>query len=325
MFASQLEEFGGPEVLTPRDVPAPLPRTGWTRVHLSAAALNWHDTLVRAGVYNSPLPIIPGSDGAGTTDEGDRVIVFPSLFWGDREAAPSRDWEILGDYRNGTYAEVVKVPAECALPVPTGMSWAEAAALPLVGVTVYRALFTRGGLKRGESLLIIGASGGVATYATKLASAMGVHVAVTSAAPQKLTRAKEIGAVAGIDHTAADWTSQARTASPDNEGFDLVLDPVGRTTEALECLRPGGRCVVLGSVAHDEVRAQLRPFYFAQKSVLGTTMGSPADMRGLLDIFKDVGPVAPIIDRAFGLDQAAAAHRHLENGEGFGKTVLTVT
>src|ERR1700739_4695168 len=219
---------------------------GTAAVLRRASALNWHDVLVRQGRYGSPLPHIIGADGAGVrTDTGEEVVVLPSLNWGGRDDAPSTHWEILGDLTPGTYAELVSVPADCLAPKPPGMSWAEAAALPLVGVTTYRALFVRGRLREGESMLVVGAGGGIATMAIALAVAAGATITVTSSSPDTIERAVSAGARGGVLHHEMGWPERAREMSPNGAGFDLVLDPVGRWSESVRALRPGGRLVVL--------------------------------------------------------------------------------
>ncbi|GAB3710415.1 quinone oxidoreductase family protein [Nocardiopsis oceani] len=323
MQAIQMNAFGGPGVLVPSSVADPEPREGWVTVRLQASALNWHDTLMRQGLYGSPLPIIPGADGAGVVAEtGEDVLILPSLFWGEKESAPAPGFEILGDHRNGTYAELVSVPAGSVFPRPSGWTAVESAAFPLVGVTAYRALFTRGRLAAGESLLVIGASGGVATMAVALAAAAGAKVTVTSGSPDKIARARGLGATAGIDHSAPGWVEEARRSANGGEGFDLVLDPVGRVDESIGALRPGGRCVVLGANARDTAPLATRSFYFGQYDLLGTTMGSPRDFGGLLQLVRAASVRPPVIDRVFPLGQAADAHRYLESGGGFGKVVL---
>lgn len=323
MQAIVMRDYGGPEVLVPDAVPDPRPREGWTTVRLGASALNWHDTLARRGVYDSPLPAVIGADGAGTVvGTGEDVVILPSLFWGARESAPVSGFEILGDHRGGTYAEFVSVPDECVFPRPPGLGLHEAAAFGLVGVTAYRALFTRGRLTAGESLLVLGASGGVATMAISLAAAVGATVMVTSTSEAKIDRARDLGATAGVDHSAPDWVEQARRLTPGGEGFDLVLDPVGRVGESLGALRAGGRCVVLGANAQEATPLQVRPFYFGQLDLMGTTMGSPRDFARLLRLVSERGVRPPVIDRVYPLEEAAEAHRHLESGTGFGKIVL---
>lgn len=323
MQAIVMEQYGGPEVLRLGNAPDPHERPGWVTVDLEASALNWHDVLVRQGRYRSPLPHVPGADGAGRRhDTGERVMVHPMLFWGARAAAPAPEWEILGDSRPGTYAERVSVPESCVVPTPPHWNAMESSAFPLVGVTTYRALFTRGRLKSGESLLVIGASGGVATMAVILASASGAHVVVTSDSDSKIAAAQELGAAAGAGHSGNDWTEGIRALSPTGEGFDVVLDPVGRWAEAIKCLRPGGRCVVLGASAGEQATIEVRPFYFGQYELIGTTMGSPADMRNLMRMVDEHAITPPPIGRSFALTDAARAHECLEAGEVFGKIVL---
>ncbi len=323
MQAVVLEGFGGPEVLTPRAVPDPPSRTGWVTVELRASALNWHDVLVRRGQYRSPLPHIPGADGAGVrVDTGEEVVILPSLFWGDHAEAPAPEFQILGDHIPGTYAELVTVPEECLVSRPKAYSWAESAALPLVGVTSYRALVTRAQLSAGESLLVVGASGGIATMAVSLASAIGAHVCVTASNDDKLKRALEAGARDGVLHAESDWPHRVRELSADGRGFHVLLDPVGLWGSSIQALRPGGRLVVLGANVAEHAEMDVRPFYFGQYSLLGTTMGSPEDFRGLLDLVATGRVAPPTIARTYPLADAAEAHRRLEAGSEFGKIVL---
>jgi NADPH:quinone reductase-like Zn-dependent oxidoreductase len=323
MRAVVLREFGTAACLRPEEVPEPAERPGEVVVRLRASALNWHDVLVRQGRYGSPLPHIPGADGAGVrTDTGEEVVILPALGWGSSDAAPAPGWEILGDHRPGTYAEAVRVPVDNVVPKPAGYSWAEAAALPLVGVTAFRALFTRAVLRTGDSLLVLGAGGGVATMAVRLGAAAGAAVCVTSSSEVKIERAREMGAVAGVRYTDPDWAAEARALAPGGAGFDVVLDPVGAWQDSLRALKPGGRLVVLGASRAEEAPIDVRSFYFGQFSLLGTTMGSPGDFAALLAFLAERGVAPPVLDRTFPLDEAAAAHEHLERGAGFGKVVL---
>ncbi len=323
MHAVVLHEFGEPAVLQPGSYPDPADKPGWVTVELKAAALNWHDVLVRQGRYNSPLPHVIGADGAGVRrDTGEEVLIMPSLHWGDRSEAPGSGWEILGDYTAGTYAELVSVPSECLAPKPAGFSWTQAAALPLVGLTTYRALFTRGRLRAGETMLVLGAGGGISTMAVQLASHTGVAIAVTSSSADKIARAVSEGAFDGVLHTDADWPEKARALTPLGAGFDLVLDPVGRWPESVRALRPGGRLVVLGANAAETAPMDVRNFFFGQYDLLGTTMGNAHDFNEMLNLLASQHIPPPLIDRVFPLDDAAEAHRHLESANGFGKTVL---
>jgi NADPH:quinone reductase-like Zn-dependent oxidoreductase len=321
-----MSEFGGPDVLEPNVFRDPDDQPGWVTVELKAAALNWHDVLVRRGRYGSSLPHVLGADGAGVRrDTGEAVVIIPSIHWGPRDDAPAPEWEILGDRVPGTYAELVAVPAECVAAKPAGFSWTQAAALPLVGLTTYRALFTRGRLTRGETMLVLGAGGGIATTAVQLATAAGASVVVTSSSHAKISRAIAEGASDGVLHTDADWPTQARALTPSKRGFDLVLDSVGRWPEAVRALRPGGRLVVLGASAAESAPMDVRQFYFGQYDLLGTTMGSVRDFGALIDFIAAARVPPPHIDRSFGLDDAAAAHRYLETARDFGKCVLEIS
>lgn len=323
MHAVALQEFGPARNLRCKEMPDLEAKPDWVVVRLRASALNWHDVLVRQGKYGSALPHVPGADGAGVrADTGEEVVVMPSLWWGDDESAPASGWEILGDHHSGTYAELVTVPAECVFPKPKELNWRQAASLPLVGLTTYRALFTRGRLRQGESLLVLGAGGGVATMAVQLATACGATVAVTSSSQEKIEHARELGAAGGVLYTEEDWWRQAKQMSPGSRGFDVVLDAVGSWQESVWALRPGGRVVVLGASRRSDAVLDVRHFYFGQYDLLGTTMGGPRDFAGLLSLIETgaVGP--PVVDRSFPLDRAAEAHEYLEQGSGFGKVVL---
>jgi NADPH:quinone reductase-like Zn-dependent oxidoreductase len=320
-----LREFGPAANLRAETVEDPLPRPGWAIVALRAAALNWHDVLVREGRYGSPRPHIIGADGAGVrTDTGDEVMIIPSLGWGPDQRAPASSWEILGDRTRGTYAQLVQVPAECLAAKPAGWSWAQAAAFGLVGLTVYRALITRARLRAGESLLVLGAGGGVATAAITLAVALGARVYVTSSQPDKIERARGLGASGGTLYSDPDWPARMRAQLSAAPGFDVVLDSVGNWAPAIATLRPGGRLVVLGASRSERAVLDVRSFYFGQYDLLGTTMGSLEDFAGLGALVASHGVPPPLIDRSFPLADAAAAHEYLESGDAFGKVVLDI-
>jgi NADPH:quinone reductase-like Zn-dependent oxidoreductase len=267
-----------------------------------------------------------GADGAGIVCEtGEEVVIVPSLWWGDRNAAPGPGWQILGDHQPGTYAELVHVPADAVAPKPRGWSWPEAAAFPLVGLTVYRALFIRAGLREGESLLILGASGGVATAAVALGSAVGADVVVTSSSADKADAAKALGARDAVLYSDKDWPRVARALTPQGEGFDVILDSVGDWSNAIDALRPGGRLVVLGASRASWAELDIRRYYFGQYTLLGTTMGSARDYQGLVEFMSRHSVRPPTINRVFPLDQAAQAHEYMESGAGIGKIILDTT
>ncbi|MEZ5101027.1 MAG: zinc-binding dehydrogenase [Thermoleophilia bacterium] len=324
MQAIAIRAFGGPETLRLDTLPDPVAGPGEVVVELRACALNRRDTLVRKGVYEFPFPFVPGSDGAGVRrDTGEEVVVLPSLAWGEREAAPGPDFRILGGPDDGTYAELIRVPEENVFPKPPGLSWYEAAAFPLAGLTAYRALFTRARLEAGETVLVLGAGSGVATFAIQLARQAGARVLVTSSSQGKLERARELGAEAGIDYTAGDWAAEVRERTG-GRGVDVVVDSVGSTwPDSLRALALGGRLVVFGATRGTEVQLQVRPFYFGQHSLLGTTMGSPSEFAALLDRIGR-GDWKPVVDSVRPLGEAAAAHARMEEGAQFGKLVLEI-
>lgn len=325
MQAVVLREHGDPSVLRLGEHPNRSPGPGEVVVELKAAALNRRDTGVRKGVYGDyALPFVPGSDGAGIRrDTGEEVVILPSLAWGDREEAPGRDFRILGGPDDGTYAELIAVPAENVFPKPKRLSWHEAAAFPLAGLTAYRALFCRARARYGETVLVLGVGSGVSTFAISLAYRAGCRVLVTSSSDEKLDAARGLGAEAGVNYTRGDWADGARElAGP--AGIDIVVDSVGTTwPESVRCLRPGGRLVVFGATGGPAVELQVRPVYMGQVSILGTTMGSPRDFAGLLRALEPEG-VRPVVDSVRPLAETAAAHERLESGAHFGKLVLEI-
>ena len=333
MNAVVLSETGAPEVLKLGTAPDPVPGPGEVVVALRAAALNRRDVFLRKGIAPSPLPVIPGSDGAGTVralgagvsghSEGDEVIVFPSLGWGGGEEAPAPGFRILGGPDDGTYAELVKIPAENVFPKPGRLSWEEAAALPLGGLTAYRALVNRARIRPGETVLILGIGGGVATIALHIARAAGCRVLVTSSSADKIARARELGADAGVDYTDGDWVAAVRELTG-GSGVDVVVDSVGSTwADSINCLRPGGRAVVFGGTGGGKVQLTVRPVTAGQVSLLGTTMGSPRDFAGLLAAVAHQA-WSPVIDSVRPLAEVADAHTREEAGAHFGKLVLSI-
>ena len=323
MQAIVVREHGGPEVLRLTEHPDPEAGPDGVVVELRAAAVNRRDVMVRSGRSGIPAPFVPGSDGAGVVrGTGQEVVIDPSLRWGPREDAPGEAFEILGAPTDGTYAELVAVPRANVFPKPRRLSWTEAAGLPLAGVTAYRALFSRGRLRGGETLLVQGAGSGVSTLAVQLAVQEGARVLVTSSSQAKLDRARELGAAAGVRYTEEGWTDEIR-ALAGGEGVDVVLDSTGTWEDSLHCLRRGGRLVVLGATAKNDVSLEARPFYNGQFSLLGTMMGSPGDFAGLLRVV-DGGSWTPVLDSVRPLADAADAHRRMEAGEQFGKLVLEV-
>jgi zinc-binding alcohol dehydrogenase/oxidoreductase len=328
-----LRETGPPEVLRLDSAPDPEPGPGEVVVALRAAALNRRDIFLRKGIAPSPLPVIPGSDGAGVVralgpgasgvEEGDEVVILPSLAWGGGEDAPEPGFRILGGPDDGTYAELIRIPAANVRPRPARLSWEESAALPLAGLTAYRALVTRARIRPGETVLVLGIGGGVATIALLMARAAGCRVVVTSSSAEKLEAARDLGAAGGVDYTGGDWPAAVRELAG-GRGVDVVVDSVGTTwNDSAACLRPGGRLVVFGGTGGGKVEMAVRPVTMGQVSILGTTMGSPRDFAGMLAAVEHAS-WAPVIDSVRPLADAAEAHAREEAGRHFGKLVLSV-
>jgi NADPH:quinone reductase-like Zn-dependent oxidoreductase len=328
-----LRETGDPDVLRLDTAPDPEASPGTVVVALRAAALNRRDVFLRKGIAPSPLPVIPGSDGAGVVRavgagvsgiaEGDEVIILPSLGWGGGEDAPAPGFRILGGPDDGTYAELIGIPAENVFPRPARLSWEEAAALPLAGLTAYRALVSRARIRSGETVLVLGIGGGVATVALHIARAAGCRVIVTSSSDEKLARAADLGADGGVNYTEADWPAAVRELTG-GRGVDVVVDSVGSTwADSIASVRPGGRVVAFGGTGGGKVQLMVRPVTAGQVSLLGTTMGSPRDFAGLLAAVEHQS-WTPVIDSVRPLAEVAAAHAREEGGEHFGKLVLSI-
>lgn len=334
MKAIVLRALGGPEMLQLEDVPDPVPGPGEAVVRVFAAALNHRDAWIRHGLYAGiTLPVVPGSDGAGevaSVGEGvDRawigraVVINPSLEWGPDERAPGPRWRILGLPDPGTYAELVKVPADHLVDAPAGLSWEERAAIPLAGLTAYRALVTRGRVKAGETVLVTGIGGGVATFALAFARHFGARVFVTSGSDAKLEKARALGAAGGVNYRDPGWVKALQAAVP--EGFDVAIDSAGSETFArlLELVRPGGRLVTFGATTGSPSTVEVRRIFWKQLSVLGTTMGTPQEFAAMLALFGPNG-LRPLVDSVFPLARAADAHARMDRGEQMGKIVLKV-
>lgn len=332
MNAVVLTETGAPDVLRIGTAADPVAGPGEVVVALRAAALNRRDVFLRKGIAPSPLPVIPGSDGAGVVHaigagvsgltEGDEVVILPSLGWGGGEDAPAPGFRILGGPDDGTYAELIRIPAENVFPKPGRLSFEQAAALPLAGLTAYRALVSRARVRSGETVLILGIGGGVATIALHIARAAGCRVIVTSSSDEKLARAADLGAAAGVNYTRGDWVSEVKEIS--GGGVDVVIDSVGSTwADSINSVRPGGRVVAFGGTGGGKVELMVRPVTMGQVSFLGTTMGSPRDFAGLLAAVAHQ-TWAPVIDSVRPLAEVAEAHAREEAGDHFGKLVLTI-
>ncbi|MBU3701076.1 MAG: zinc-binding dehydrogenase [Acidimicrobiia bacterium] len=305
--------------LTVGDVPEPDVPDGWVVVEVRAAALNHHDlwSLRGVGLRDEQLPMILGCDAAGVDPDGNEVLVHaviadPDAGGGDETMDPRRS--LLSERHPGTLAERVAVPRRNLVPKPASLSFAEAACLPTAWLTAYRMLFTRSSLRPGDTVLVQGVGGGVATALIGLARAAGLRVWATSRSEEKRARALALGAHASF---SPDERLPARV--------DAVMETVGRATwsQSLRALRPGGEIVVSGATTGDDPSADLTQVFFLQRSVIGSTMGTRSELERLVQ-FVDVTGLRPVIDSIRPLADARSAFEEMVAGEQVGKLVLTV-
>jgi NADPH:quinone reductase-like Zn-dependent oxidoreductase len=333
MKAIILRELGAAENLKLEDAPDPQPGAGEAVVRLKAAALNHRDVFMWQGLYpNIKLPTILGSDGAGVVaavgegvDQswiGQEVVIEPGLDWGPDEEAQSKNYRILGMPEDGTYAEMIKIPAVNLHPKPAYLTFEEAAAAPLAGLTAYRAVVTRAKVKAGETVLVTGIGGGVAIFAAQIAKQLGARVFVTSGSDDKLARARELGVEGGANYKTPDW-GKALTEMTGG-GPNVVIDSAGGQSleTAIKIIKPAGRTVFYGATT-GLAKIDLYRFFFKQLSLMGSTMGSPREFAAFLKLYGEA-KLHPVVDEVFPLAEAAAAHRRMNDGEQFGKIVLKI-
>jgi zinc-binding alcohol dehydrogenase/oxidoreductase len=314
-----------------QEVARPVAGAGEAIVRVNAAALNHRDVWIRKGQYAGlKYPIVPGSDGAGVVMEGDadwvgkEVIINPSLDWGASEAwQDPAGFHILGLPDDGTFAEYVKVPVANLVEKPTNFTFEEAAALPLAGVTAYRALMTKARVQPGEKVLITGIGGGVALFALQFAVAAGAEVVVTSGSPDKLDKAMALGATGCANYGEPGWVDTLKSLAG---AFDVIIDGAAGDgmNDLLDLAMPGGRVVIYGATRGNPTQVVARRIFWKQLQVLGSTMGSPADFRSMID-FVGQHSIRPIVDTVFPFEEGEAAMRWMDDARQFGKIVIRVS
>jgi len=344
-------QHGGPEVLQYTDFPAPEPKPGEALVRLRAASLNRVDIFVRNGWPGLKLemPHINGADGAGEIVEissplfsekmggtegglgvGSRVVINPNLGCGVCEPCLRgqdnlcRDWHLLGETRRGTYAEYISVPVRQLFRLPADFDFRVAAASALVFQTAWHSLITRGALQAGETVVIVGAGGGVNTASVQIAKWNGAQVIVVGSDARKLEQAKALGADILIDRSKeSDW-SKAVYLATDKRGADVVVDNVGTTFPlSLKALRKGGRLLTVGNSGGPKFEIDNRFIFAKHLSILGSTMSTRAEFARVMELIV-AGKLRPALDQTFELKDAAAAQTRLERGGNFGKITLAI-
>ncbi len=342
MKAVIFSEHGGPEVLRYAERPEPEMGPEEVLIRVRACALNHLDLWVRRGMPGIaiPMPHIPGSDIAGEVARvganvvgvkaGERVLLSPGISCGQCVHCLKgndnfcRQYTLFGYRVDGGYAEYVRSPAVNAIPIPAKLGFEEAAALPLVFLTAWHMLITRAQLKPDETVLVLGAGSGVGSAAIQIAKVAGARVIATAGSELKLQKAKELGADDVFLHTIKHWSREVKRLT-ERRGVDVVVEHVGEATwqESLASLAVGGRLVTCGATTGYDGRIDLRYLFSRHLSILGSYMGSKAELYSVLDLVNR-GLVKPVIDTVMPLEKASDAHARLEKREQFGKIVLRV-
>ncbi|MFD1188422.1 quinone oxidoreductase family protein [Pontibacter rugosus] len=331
MKALYLEDINKEFILIDKEKPTAGP--GEVVVQVRAAALNRRDVWIQRGKYFiKEYPAILGSDCAGVvTEVGEgvdqswvnrEVLVDPSKNWGDNPRVHSAAYTILGMPEQGAFAEYVKVPAANLHQKPEHLNFEEAAALPLAGVTAYRALFTKCELQPGEKVLVTGAGGGVALFAIQFALAVGAEVWVTSGSEEKIQAAKDLGAAGGANYKQENWGKELKAQAG---GFDVIIDSAGGEgfVQLVKLAKPGGRLSMYGGTTG--MIGQINPaeLFWKQLSIYGSTMGTAQDFAGMLKLVTDKS-IRSVVDVTYPLEEGEQAMRYMEEGKQFGKIILTV-
>lgn len=338
MRAALFHEFGGPEVVRIEEVERPEPASGEVLLRVVAAGMNHLDLWVRRGLpIETTMPHIGGSDVAGLVEAlgegvtgvqpGDAVVVDPSLacgrceWCGRGERSLCVRYRILGEHTQGGFAEYVVVPAANLYALPADVDFDRAAASPLAFLTAWRGLITRGRLRAGETVLVTGASGGVATAAIQVAKLAGARVfAVTTT--EHVDRVHALGADVVYDRTSVEFAKEVWRDTA-KRGVDVIFDSVGEATWSanVRAVARGGRIVVYGATTGPRAETDLRQLFWKQFEVIGTTMSNSIEFRTVMDLVV-AGVLSPVVDVVWPLEQARAAHERLEAGGQFGKIVL---
>ena len=341
MKAVVFHEHGNPDVLRYEDAPDPKPAAGEVLIEVKATSINHIDIFLRRGMpgVKVPLPKIAGCDASGVIREigadvkglatGQRVTINPGISCGHCEFCAAGfgsqcvTFAMVGEHIQGAYAQLVKVPAHIVLPIPDSMSFEDAAAAPLVFITAWSMMITKGRLQAGEDVLILGAGAGVGTAAIQIAKLAGCRVIAAASSDDKLERAKQIGADILINYKKEEFDKRIRDITG-KRGVDVVVDYVGADTwvQSLRSARKGGRVLTCGATTGFAPQTDLRHIFYRQVQVIGSTMGSHRDF---LDVMKNIfsGRLKPVIDRVLPLADAKQGHALIEGRGVFGKLVLT--
>ncbi len=320
MKALLLPEKGA--VLAYTDVLDPKAGEGEVVVKLKTAALNHRDIFITQDLYPGvKFPCVLGSDGAGTYQDR-AVIINPNNDWGENVVFQSKAYHILGAQKWGTFAQYLAVTTKKLADKPAHLSWEQAAALPLAGMTAYRALFTKGQVKSVDTVLVTGIGGGVALFLLQFAKAVGAHVFVTSGSDEKLEKAVALGADGGVNYQDADWDKQLLQQT---EGFDVILDSAGGEGFAAfpKLCKPGGRIVTYGGTLGKIPNLSPQMIFWKQLSIIGSTMATDDEFLQMV-AFVQEHQIVPVVDSVHDLKDAHVAFERMRQGQQFGKIVFRI-
>lgn len=341
MKAIQYSQLGGPEVLQYIDVKNPVPKNGEILMRVKAAALNHVDIHYRKGMpgKKTNLPHIPGSDGAGVVEKisagvmqlkiGQRILMNPGISCGKCEQCQQGEkslcykYEIMGHENQGTYAELISIPAENAIPLPDHIDFETAAASPLAYLTAWSMVVTKAQVKKNDMVLVMGAGSGVSMAAIQVCKMLGATVFTTASTQEKMNLAKEkLGVDEVLNYTKTPIDQEIRKLT-NKKGCDVVIDHVGgeQWVPILRATRNGGTIVTCGATAGHDPQEDLRHIFFRQLRIFGSTMGNDEELKKVMNYIFE-GKLKPIIDKVYPLKDASEAHHRMENRKSFGKIIL---
>lgn len=337
MKAAVLEKLHEPLVF--RDLDFPVAASGEVVIQLKAAGLNHRDLWIQKGLYPGvKVPLVPGSDGAGIVvgagDEsgekwiGRSVIINPAHNWGGAKTHYGPDFRILGLEDQGTFAEFIAVKSEYLTEMPGHLSYVQAAAIPLAGLTAWRALVTKAAFTGTEKVLITGIGGGVAQFAARFAVAMGAEVWVTSGTDEKIEKSIGMGVRGGVNYSGATWHRDflVKLRAPRHGYFDVIIDSAGGPgfQKLVDLAAPGGRICFYGGTTGNITDLAPAKIFFKQLTISGSTMGSPDEFRDMIRFVNRHG-IYPEIDTVMPFDEIEQGMRRMEKGEQFGKIVFLIS
>lgn len=291
-------------------------------IKLKYAALNHRDVFITKGLYPGVVfPCVMGADGVGTYQDRE-VIINPNNNWGNNIHFQSKQYHILGAQKPGTFAQYISIATSKLADKPEHLTWEQAAALPLAGMTAYRALFTKAQIQAGENVLITGIGGGVALFLLQFAIAAGAKVFVTSSSFEKMEKAVAMGASGAANYGEANWD---KTLLQQTDGFDVVLDGTGGASFAplLKLCRPGARVVIYGGTLGKIPDLSPQLIFWKQLSIHGSTMATDEEFTNMIH-FINKYQIVPIVDSIFDIDHALPAFERMDRGQQFGKIILRI-